>query len=188
MGNKGGSMEREVATKLSLWWSEGASDDLFWRSQASGGRATVRGKRGKANPDQFGDIVATGGDASLLMSKWSIEVKTGYASKNKDKKITNWCILDTVDSKQKESVIEKFWKQCSRDAELSSREPVLIFRRPLMSVCICMDNLYFNSLVDHFGACDSSRLRVTIPNVGQLVILKLEDFFTWIPNIRSALL
>jgi hypothetical protein len=44
---KGSSFEREIAKLLSLWWSEGMRDDVFYRSHASGGRFTMRRKSGK---------------------------------------------------------------------------------------------------------------------------------------------
>ena len=183
---KGSSMEREIAVKLSLWYSENTSEDLFWRSQASGGRATVRQKKGKANPDQFGDIVAVDKRGASLMKKWSIEVKTGYSSKNKDKKITNWCVLDAIDSRQKQSVLEKFWEQCERDAELSDREPVLIFRRPMMAPCICITRFYYGILSAFFGNCPPNTIELHT-NDNNLIIMKLDNFFEWIPNIKAAL-
>ncbi len=186
---KGSDFEREMANRLSIWYSGGKSDDWFWRTQASGGRATVRRKTGRANKEQFGDIVATEEDGKLFTTVFCCECKTGYSKRNKDKKVTNWCALDILDSKQAETVIEKFWKQCSRDAELSDREPLLIFRRPQMTPCICFTSMLYNRLVDFFGPADYSHIRLSIPRVGeQLTIMALADFFDWIPNIRPFLI
>jgi len=55
----------------------------------SGGRATVRGKQGKATANQYGDITATDSIGEPLVSKVVIELKRGYK---------NWSVMDTLDS------------------------------------------------------------------------------------------
>jgi hypothetical protein len=83
--SKGGSFENEVASKLSLWFTNGARDDVFGRSDASGGRFTARKKRGKDTANQGGDITFTDVIGEPLIKIWSIEVKTGYSGKKKVK-------------------------------------------------------------------------------------------------------
>lgn len=55
---KGSAFERVVCRDLSLWMTGGKRDDLFWRSAMSGGRATVKFKKGGENLTQTGDITA----------------------------------------------------------------------------------------------------------------------------------
>src|SRR5262245_2386383 len=43
---KGSKFERDLCRQLSLWWSDGKRDDVFWRASQSGGRAKFRGRRG----------------------------------------------------------------------------------------------------------------------------------------------
>lgn len=78
--SKGSQFEREFCTRLSLWWSSGARDDLFWRSAGSGGRATNRSKRGKSTANAHGDVVATdpSSDAHVLLDAVTFELKRGY--------------------------------------------------------------------------------------------------------------
>lgn len=76
--SKGNSFEREVCKRLSIWWSEGKDDTVFWRSQSSGGRATQRTKRGKATDGQYGDIMADGPLGRILIDLFTIELKRGY--------------------------------------------------------------------------------------------------------------
>lgn len=143
---KGGNFELKIAKILSLWFSEGERDDLVCRTDSSGGRATVRSKKGKeTNIFLYGDLKHSDDLAMPMFKKWSIECKTGYAKKNK-KSITKWDILDLIDSTQKETVFEMMWNQCKNDAKLSKRKPVLIFGRNLRSPCIAIDIDYFNSL------------------------------------------
>lgn len=75
---KGSSFEREMAKKLSLWWSSGERDDVFWRSQSSGARHTIRRKAGKDTHGQVGDLTATHPSGESLISNVIIELKRGY--------------------------------------------------------------------------------------------------------------
>lgn len=76
---KGGQYEREICGELSRWWSGGTRDDLFWRSAASGGRATVRGRQGKQTAGHYGDIAATDPSSEPLTRALCIELKRGYS-------------------------------------------------------------------------------------------------------------
>lgn len=53
----GNNYEREISKKLSLWISNGESDDIFWRDLSSGARFTNRKKKEKETVIK-GDIVA----------------------------------------------------------------------------------------------------------------------------------
>lgn len=77
---KGSAFERELCRTLSLWWSDGERDDLLWRSSNSGGRATVRGRRGKKTTGHCGDIAATDPSIQELTSLITFEAKRGYNS------------------------------------------------------------------------------------------------------------
>lgn len=82
---KGGEFERAKCKELSLWWSEGERDDVFWRTSGSGARATVRAKRGKTTFGQSGDIAATHPDGLPFLGVFNMELKRGY---NKDSPLT----------------------------------------------------------------------------------------------------
>lgn len=183
---KGGNFEREIAKRLSLWWSEGKRDDIFYRSHASGGRFTVRRKHNKDTEMQGGDITASDPSGVPLIKNWSIEIKTGYGKKT-DTGVSRWDTLDFLDSRQSKPVLEKMWDQCCRDADLTQRMPILIFRRNNREPCIMFWSYYFNHLVDHFGYCIANRISFRISKGRLFVILPLKSFFNWIPDIRNAL-
>lgn len=63
-----------------MWWTEGKDDDTFWRSQASGARATIRRKKGKNTKGQYGDLCATSAKGSVLTEQIIFELKCGYNS------------------------------------------------------------------------------------------------------------
>lgn len=75
---KGSSFEREVCKQLSLWWTGSKDDSCFWRTANSGGRATVRGRKGKKTQGHCGDICATGKVGSTLTKVFTFELKRGY--------------------------------------------------------------------------------------------------------------
>ena len=191
--SKGGGAEREVSTLLSNWWIEGR-DDIFWRSDSSGARFTQRKKAGKDTANQGGDITASDSVGEKLIKNWNIEIKSGYSSKTKvldikgnEKTLLNrWDVLDILDSSQKDPVLLKMWAQCKRDADLTHREPILIFRRNGRKLCIMFTSIYLNHLFDFFGMPSCPMVMFVIDNKSH-AIFKLQDFFTWIPDIRSAL-
>jgi len=75
---KGSAYERTLAKELSLWWSVGERDDLFWRSSQSGGRATQRAKQGKKTANACGDLCAQDAAGQKLLDLFTIEIKRGY--------------------------------------------------------------------------------------------------------------
>lgn len=76
---KGSSYERDFCRRLSLWWTGDARDDVFWRTSGSGARAKVRGKAGADTYGQHGDVAATDPVGGMLLDKFTIELKRGYA-------------------------------------------------------------------------------------------------------------
>lgn len=76
---KGGEYERELCKRLSLWWTHGARDDVFWRSSGSGARAKVRGRAGADTVGQHGDVACTDPIGWPLIDLFTIEIKRGYS-------------------------------------------------------------------------------------------------------------
>lgn len=185
---KGGNFEREVAKDLSLWWTENERDDVFWHTGGSGARATTRKKFGKDTKYQFGDISFTDPIGKPLIDRWNIECKTGYGKsrkKNDKRLVTNWCVLDVIDSKQQTPVFIEFWEQCRKDAEESGREPILIFRRNQMQKCIVLTSREINRLWEMLGS--PYRSASTIQVNGNLIIMNLSDFLVWSINLPFLL-
>lgn len=120
---KGSQFEREFATELSNWWSEGESDSIFWRSTTSGARATVRGRKNKETSGQGGDIAATDPSGHDLMRFTSIELKRGYSD------TTFADVLDKLPS-SKPKTWEVLWQQALDGQRLNrSRWAWLVIRR-----------------------------------------------------------
>lgn len=77
---KGSAHEREFCKKLSLWWSDGQDDFVFWRTDASGGRATSRARKGLKTNGRCGDLCAVDERGQPLIKLITFELKRGYNS------------------------------------------------------------------------------------------------------------
>jgi hypothetical protein len=108
--SKGSVYERGFCEQLSLWWSDGVDDALFWRSQGSGGRATGRTKVGKETHGQYGDVAATHRAGEKLIDILTIELKRGYT------KDTIHDTLDRTDANAQQG-FEAFIHQAIRSHE-----------------------------------------------------------------------
>lgn len=75
--SKGSQFERTVCKQLSLWWTSGARDDVFWRVSQSGGRATQRAKSGRKTFGSYGDIAFVDPIGEPLLRLFTIELKRG---------------------------------------------------------------------------------------------------------------
>jgi hypothetical protein len=116
---KGGAYEREVCRRLSLWVSNGASTDLFWRSAMSGGRATVQLRAGKVNVRQSGDICAIDPLGYPFVEANFVEVKH-----YKDLAIARGFVCQT-------GTLIDFWRHAKREAAKYGKHPLLVARQNL---------------------------------------------------------
>lgn len=149
---KGNAFERSVCKQLSLWWSGGKDDSLFWRTHSSGGRATRRAKKGQTLKGQYGDVCATSAEGQPLLDLCVIEIKRGYG---------RWSDLDLLDksSKSAPQQLEKWIAKAEEDRKASGvrnwliiakrdkRETVIMFLRPRpelskSSLCPYLDGVH----------------------------------------------
>ena len=79
---KGAAFERKACKALSLWWTVGKRDDIFWRTQCSGGRFTTRKKAGLDTAGQQGDVAATDEEGLPFLGRYTVELKCGYPGAN----------------------------------------------------------------------------------------------------------
>jgi hypothetical protein len=117
---KGSAFERFIAKELSKWLANDPNvEPLIWRSSNSGGTFTTNRLRGNSKQSKMAsDLVSIDERSKWFMDIFSIECKTGYKSAN---------IFSTFKD-SKSDVLKSFWEQASRDAALSERIPMLIFR------------------------------------------------------------
>ena len=188
---KGGGYEGEISKEFSLYLTHMKTEDGVWRTESSGARATQKqkAKQKLIRPDMFGDITYTIPETKYWFDIFSIECKTGYVkkSKNKDKTqvtLTHWSLLDLIDSQQLMTKFHEFWNQCLNDSIESKREPMLIFRRNRRNSCIAMHLDLFVAFIKRFGDPDFTFITVNgefcyLP----VTIMNLRTFFDWTEQI-----
>lgn len=135
---KGGKFERLIAKQLSMWWSGGIRDDIFWRSSQSGGRATQRLKSGKKTYGSYGDIAALDPIGEPLMKFATIELKCGFTHGSA------WEVFEALPTKKNakkfpQSNFEKAITQARRSAEQAGSHGWLLIvkrdrKRPIIYV------------------------------------------------------
>lgn len=173
---KGSSFEREISKLLSLWWSEGERDDVFWRSSQSGGRATTRAKMGKATAGSYGDITALHVSGEPFTNFFCVELKRGY-TKDTD-------VMALLDSKQKEPILLQHWNQCERDrCAAEAAHSLVIIKRDHMTTCVYVSTELFELLqANTLGKFKKGFIKYTgeiRKSSVSLVMMKLEDFLKW---------
>lgn len=185
---KGNSFERSICKQLSLWCSNGKSNSIFWKSNTSGARATVRAKKGLETPNSYGDVCTIDPIGAPLMDLVSIELKRGYSGQ--------LTLQDLLDSRQKEPLLLKFWRQAERDRSIGKKHwSWLIFQRDQMRACIVFNRSFWDFLLNYAGRLkysDDFRLMVKVgcmyeKNHYNLYIMRLTEFLHWIdPEIFKA--
>jgi len=165
---KGGQFERDMCRTLSEWWVPGR-DDIFWRSSNSGGRATVRSKKGKGTYGAYGDVAATDPIGKALLKLVTIELKCGYA------KMQAQDIIDKPRSRAR-TILTGWVMQAKKSADLAKSVSWIIIhqRNHRVPMLYCYDKFFGTALPQRLPAlrlhCDGSRL-VGIP---------LARFLTWL--------
>lgn len=109
---KGFTFERWCCKQLSLWWTDGKRDDIFWRTAGSGARAKIRSKKNKNTYGQYGDVTAIDPIGSPLIKMFTIELKRGYS------KHTVADLLDKPPGAKKQKY-EQWFEEIEKDASLS---------------------------------------------------------------------
>lgn len=162
---KGNSFERDISKSLSLWWSNSERDDIFWRTQSSGGRATQRKKRGVTTNGQDGDISSTDPTSSLFTDKFVMECK-------RYKSIKIWNIISN-----KPCPFRDWWFKLKEQATSVSKRPLLIMREDRQSILCAMD-------ADLFSIIKCSMIMYTIAAVecsvlnDKVVLIHFEDLLS----------
>lgn len=186
---KGSAYERTTCKELSLWYSKSffdePRDDIFWRTSASGGRATIRMKKNIKTANSCGDIMALHRIGRKFTKTCMVELKRGY-SKNTIDGISILNMLDAPLSKKlkKGPILLRWVDKAIKEAKHHGREhPIIIFKRDRKVSCIVIMNHTYKVL--------SNNYRIFTSNDGQsghiklfglnFHIFRLDDFLYWCP-------
>lgn len=179
---KGSDFERTICKQLSLWWSSGKRDDIFWRTAGSGARATTRRKQGRATANSSGDIAALDMEGKPLVECITFELKRGYSRTS---------FADALDAPKRTKIQE--WQGFIEQAYLSHRNEksrywALITRRNKREALICFpspllvdlrNDKCFETMPIPCGILwvDMSRSKeASVPRMLKVAVCKLEAF------------
>lgn len=167
---KGHPFERWFCKRLSLWWSGGASDDIFWRTAGSGARATSRRKGGKRTANQEGDLCATDPSGLPLTDLITFELKRGYSAR------TLHDLLDFQEGKQGAQVINK-WVEGVRAKAAECGRPfwAVVHRRDQREALVVLPG----GLADRLGPLPPPSAALALPGGedGRVCACRLGAFF-----------
>lgn len=167
---------------LSMWWSGGERDDLFWRTSTSGGRATFRSKQDRKTQGQYGDVAATDPVGKPLIDFATIELKTGY------NKHTLHNLIDAPGRYKQAQEWRKWIDKATLDrvrsgtltwmiiAKRDQREPIVVI--PLKPLHQIENHLrdYFNKVFVRPAVWMNLNTVTESGHQQSLVVLTLEDF------------
>lgn len=194
MSKKGQIFERKLCKELSIWWSKGIRDDIFWRTAGSGARATQRAKKGQETFLNYGDVTATHPIAKILIDKFVISLKRGYTGKKNTKNLNCLSLLDLIDKPEKlktKPVLVQWWEELQQDIKISkaNKQGLIVCRRDRRQSIIIMSRETFK----HIEA--KKPCIYPLYNSGcwlqahglNLQIMKLDNFFFWCqPELLGA--
>ena len=176
---KGSQFERDIARRLSKWWmNDTAQDDIFWRTDSSGGRSTQRAKQGLSTKNATGDISSRCTVGELFTDNFVVEIKRGY------NKLDPLLLLDKPENKH--HIFRDWWQkldlECIRN---QAAWPMLIFKRDRSETCVAVAELFFEFMLRHYGYTPNINWIVCVFQGQQLpsaVIMNFEQFLTWLPG------
>ena len=135
---KGSSFERAVCRMLSIWWTKGVRNDVFWRTAGSRAMAKTRSKTGKATFGQHGDVQATDPIGQPLINIFSIEIKRGYSKST----FAN-LVEPSTHIKPKPCAYETFLEQAIGDSKnAGSFTWLLIVKRDRKEPMVCLSRSF----------------------------------------------
>lgn len=115
---KGSEFERYCCKRFSRWVSNGARDDLFWRTASSGGRATFQFRtKGELSVAQAGDMGSIAAAGHPLVERCVFEFKF-YSDLQLDSAVFKGI-----------GGLWGFWDRVCEDGILFNKAPVLIAKQ-----------------------------------------------------------
>lgn len=152
ISKKGGKFEKEFCKELSLWWTDGKRDDIFYSTSGSGGRATMRLKRGLCTENASGDVCSLSEIGFPYIHYFLTEIKRGYDLKRK----SSIDFIEFVDSPNKKTNKLKEWiVKAEKEKSANFRKGILIvIKRDFKIPWVIID-----SITLHRFAISFSRLK-----------------------------
>lgn len=176
---KGAKYERNIVKSLSLWYTNGKRDDIFYRTSGSGARATKRINNNIDTANSCGDISALDSIGQKLIDLCIFELKSGYTKQYASQSIQ---IIELIDTRnKKDPLIVKWIKKIQKESKQHKRKhAIIIFRRDRKNSCILIFKNTWNILTKN-NNYSTNNINMAIVHYGKdiFAIMKLYDFFNW---------
>lgn len=170
--NKGSAFEREVAKRLSLWWTDDEREDVFARSISSGAFATTRAKSSKGTFGQYGDLQAIDPIGQPLIDLCVIEIKIGYKK---------WGLLELVDGLGEKHTVHAFLDQLERSRQdAGAPYGMLIAKRDFHQPIIFLSHDFILHARDYSKWCTGIPYIIFTCMGLEWYVVRFSDFPRWI--------
>lgn len=159
---KGGEFERSVCKYLTKWNGGDPKKPHFWRQPGSGSMATVNN-----DENLSGDIRSISPESKYFCDYFSVECKNGYDDVSIDKFLKY----------NKSDGLRLFWQQCTVDAVMSKKHPLLIYRKlGITPVWIGVNDVVFDNVIKYLDSVRYIKLFWT-EDIQDVYLFGMEDFF-----------
>jgi hypothetical protein len=180
---KGGGFERDFCKFFSKWWSEGERDDIFWRSSQSGGRATIRKRKGLETAGSVGDMCALDESGLLFVDNVLCEMKRGYNGMD---------VYDIIDFRgKKPNLLDQWLENLEQQKRNHGKKTFwLVLRRDRRQISIIMPTLFLSKLEAWNGRYKNVLFSYSKRTLNRsYAIMNGEEFFEWLnPQSLSQLI
>ncbi len=166
---KGKKFEKEIAKKISVWWTNGERDDVFYLTSGSGSRYTFRKKVGKDTKNSSGDIGILDPIGQPFLNIFSIEAKNGYSNKLD--------IMSIIDGKKDQKHIIFDWAlKAQNEVDGTDKECfIIIIKRDRKNKVVVIEPHFLTK--PYFGKGFTGKEIVIVANGYELSIVDYDDFF-----------
>ena len=160
--NKGSEFEREICRKLTKWLFGYEKPEKFWRTSASGAKATMAMRRGQATK-MHGDIMSIDREAEFFTNHFYLECRF-YQD------------VDILDMLSAQGLVYKWWfDDCVEKARACNKVPMLIFKKNRSKVYVMLMLSTNKWLEDIFKPYPLNYLKFT----RHCKVYEFEDLFRW---------
>lgn len=144
--SKGSSFERIISRLLSQWITGNKKEELFWRSAASGAKATIGRKKGiKSNQD--GDISSTSVKSHWLTREMYFECK-------------NYKAINVIAFFHKSGDVYSWWCKTFKEAQESNKFPILIFKGNRTIIYAMVTRIFWSKMDSYLGLKNFEHIRI----------------------------
>jgi hypothetical protein len=172
---KGSGFERTVCRQLSLWFSRGKNEDLFYRTAGSGARSTARAKKGKTTANSAGDIGYLDAAGKPLIEAITFELKCGYNN------IDTTSLIDTAPRRKRPQLLEFIEQAVDSAKNAQSKYWAVIHKRNGKQALIQFPMSMWQQIQELFVNRSNLQITYVSADVHEIVSMPFATFLEIVP-------